>query len=338
MNTSAPHSMAPDTGFAAMGNAYRANARVDVGSPDFVARLDAWRPGNSLVWRGIRGALPQAVGLTREKCMVEDHRICFVRGGRKRDAPVLLLHGFGASKENWLHMQPLIGKGFSMIAPDLPGFGESDFHPGQSYDFLSQARRVAAFIEASSSGPVHLIGNSMGGAIAAYVAAARPDLVRSLVLMNAAGIPGREQSTFERTVMTGNNTLVPRTLAHTRRLAALVVARGEVMSWAIAPVLHAEMRHRYHVNHRIFSDILDVQEDPRIVFSRISAPTLVLWGDSDRVLSASSAHEMASIIPGAEYRILRGVGHLPMVEAPLRTTRAMTRLWRHADSIRGEQN
>lgn len=334
MRTTPTRSVTTSAGFSDMGRAYTANARVNVRSPAFVARLDAWRPDQSLVWRGIREALPPVVGLRRDECQIDGHRIGFVRGGRRQDVPVLLLHGFGSCKENWLQMKPLLGKGFRMIAPDLPGFGESDFHPSQSYDFLSQARRIEAFIEHVAGEPVHLVGNSMGGAIAAYVASTRPDLVRSLVLMNAAGVHGTEQSTFERTVMTGNNTLVPKTLAHTRRLAELVVARGAVMSWAIAPVLHAEMRNRYHVNHRIFSDILNVQEDPRNVFSRISVPTLVLWGDTDRVLSASAAHEMASLIPGAECRILRGVGHLPMIEAPFRTKRAIERLWRRADSLR----
>lgn len=335
MTATPSNSSSADAGFSAMGHAYRANARVDVKSPTFLARLEGWRPARSLLWQGIRGALPPALGLMRGRCRVDGHRIHFVHGGGRRDAPVLFLHGFGSIKENWLQMRPLIG-GYRMIAPDLPGFGESHFHADQSYDFVSQARRVAAFIESVARGPVHLVGNSMGGAIAAYVASTRPDLVRSLVLMNAAGVPGSEQSAFERTVMSGKNTLVPKTLAHTRRLAEFVVARGAVMSWAVAPVLHAEMRHRYHVNHRIFSDILDVPEDPRHVFARISVPTLVLWGDSDRVLSASSAHVMASIIPGAKCRVLRGVGHLPMIEAPLKTTRAMKRLWRHADSLRGD--
>lgn len=167
----------------------------------------------------------------------------------------------------------------------------------------------------------------MGGGIAGVVAARHPEVLRSVTLMNAAGVPGARPSLFEQAVVSGRNELIPRTLSETARLISLVTSRGSRLNALAAPLLHAELAHRFHVNHRLFHDMLEVDVEPAQEFARIRIPALVLWGEQDRVLDVSSAAAMAQVIPGSTQTVLPGVGHLPMIEAPLMTARALRAFW-----------
>src|SRR5215813_3322976 len=96
--------------------------------------------------------------------------------------PAVYVHGLGGSATNWTDLADLLSDRLDGQAIDLPGFGHSD--PARRYTVTALADRVVRWIEVSDRGPVHLIGNSLGGAIVTRVAAVRPDLVRSLVLIS----------------------------------------------------------------------------------------------------------------------------------------------------------
>jgi pimeloyl-ACP methyl ester carboxylesterase len=313
--------------FVAMADDYRRNAVVDVTSEEFQRRLRRWRPRSPAVWSLLRRVSPALVGMARNRACVMEHRLCFLEGGRSGGEPVVLLHGFGSSKENWLALAPLLGRRHRIIAPDLPGFGESGFYPDSHYGLGAQAERMASFIHSQIGQPVHLVGSSMGGGIAGLIAARFPEIVRSVTLMNAAGVPGARCSHFEQMVASGRNELIPRTLGETAKLMSLVVARGASLGFLAAPLLQAELVHRYGVNHRVFSDILGVDVEPAVEFSRIQVPALVLWGERDRVLDVSSAEAIAHLIPGSRRIVIPDVGHLPMIEAPFLTARALREFW-----------
>ncbi len=118
--------------------------------------------------------------------------------------PALCVHGFAGSSANWTDLMarlsemqfplgtPQTRTGPPGVAPlaaealDLPGFGQSPPPPDGRYSIRDQAATVARLIERRGRGPVHLIGNSLGGAVATRVAATRPDLVRSLILISPA--------------------------------------------------------------------------------------------------------------------------------------------------------
>ncbi|MDF3029789.1 MAG: alpha/beta hydrolase fold protein [Moraxellaceae bacterium] len=323
-NDRAPQALA---GFSGMAAAYRRNAVVDVAAAEFQRRLVRWRPRADVVWTALRRLSPALTGMARRHSWILDHRLVFIEGGCRQGEPVVLLHGFGSSKENWLTLAPLIGRRYRVIAPDLPGFGESGFNRNVRYGLAEQAERIARFIDRHVGEQVHLVGSSMGGGVAGFVAARHPELLRSVTLMNAAGIPGGRPSFFEQAVVSGRNELIPRTLGETVRLASLVLSRGGRLRALAAPLLHAELAHRYHVNHRLFHDILDVDVEPAHEFARIRVPAHVLWGAQDRVLDASSAEAMARVIPGSTHTVLPGVGHLPMLEAPFMTARTLQAFW-----------
>ncbi|MGZ4637935.1 MAG: alpha/beta fold hydrolase, partial [Actinomycetes bacterium] len=100
--------------------------------------------------------------------------------------PAVLVHGLGGSATNWTDLMGLLQDRLDSAAIDLPGFGWSPPPPGHDYSLAAHARAVIGFLEAEGTAPVHLFGNSLGGTVSVLVAAARPDLVRTLTLVSPA--------------------------------------------------------------------------------------------------------------------------------------------------------
>ena len=109
-----------------------------------------------------------------------------MRRGPDGREPGLFVHGLGGSATNWTDLMGLLEGAVSSEAVDLPGFGFSAPPPGRRYTVGAHARAVVAHLERSGRGPVHLFGNSLGGAVSTRVAADRPDLVRTLTLVSPA--------------------------------------------------------------------------------------------------------------------------------------------------------
>src|ERR1044072_5432484 len=109
--------------------------------------------------------------------------------------PALYLHGLGGSSQNWSALMPLLDGLVDSEALDLPGFGDSPPPDDGDYSVTGHARSVIRYLDAAERGPVHLFGNSMGGAVATRVAAVRPDLVRTLTLVSPALPETRVQRT-----------------------------------------------------------------------------------------------------------------------------------------------
>jgi len=101
-------------------------------------------------------------------------------------APAVFIHGLGGNSSNWTDLMWLLSDRVHGLAPDLPGFGRSGPAAAGEYGPQAQARVVAALIRERFAEPVHVFGNSMGGAIAVQLAGREPDLVRSLTLVSPA--------------------------------------------------------------------------------------------------------------------------------------------------------
>jgi pimeloyl-ACP methyl ester carboxylesterase len=100
--------------------------------------------------------------------------------------PALYIHGLGGSSQNWSELMLLLEGVVDGEAVDLPGFGDSPPPDDGDYSVTGHARAVIRYLDAQARGPVHLFGNSLGGAVATRVAAVRPDLVRTLTLISPA--------------------------------------------------------------------------------------------------------------------------------------------------------
>ncbi|HEX4856517.1 MAG TPA: alpha/beta fold hydrolase, partial [Limnobacter sp.] len=129
-------------------------------------------------------------GLRRRRATVLDHELVWLEGGNPDGAPVVLLHGFASNKENWLSLVPFLLKQYRLFVLDLPGWGESQFNANLPYGLDDQVERVAAWMRAHVPAPAHVVGNSVGGLVAALLAGRHVDLVHTLCLMNPAGGKG----------------------------------------------------------------------------------------------------------------------------------------------------
>lgn len=292
------------------------------------SKLAKWRPKFTL-WRCLQPLMEIQVGLKRRVEQVGDHKICYWAGGNSAGPVLVLLHGFGSSKENWSFLAAKLRRDYYLLIPDLAGFGDSDFNPDADYRMAAQADRIAQWLKQLGVEKAHVAGSSMGGAIAAQLASRHAELVDTLCLMNAAGVPGRHLTQMESGIAAGVNYLAPTRARDTYLVFAIALHRRQRMFGMLLGFFMAGvMSHRKVVNDFIFSQLIDSLKDTYLNLGGINAPTLVLWGDSDQVLDVSCADQFCEQISGAKAMILPSVGHLPMLEAPTLTARVLGDFWR----------
>jgi pimeloyl-ACP methyl ester carboxylesterase len=263
--------------------------------------------------------------------------------------PALYVHGLGGSSQNWTDLAGLLADRLDGQAIDLPGFGRSE--PGLRYTLPSFADRVIRWIEHSDRGPVHLFGNSLGGAVSVRVAALRPDLVRTLTLVSPA-LPFLD---FRRSLQGRMLPLlaIPRAeqLAAWRlaQLAPEVMAQ-QSMEACVADITRIseqrrqeaveEIRVRYEESHyaaayvRTFRGIVSSFLRSYLPGSgslwrmagAVRARTLVVGGRQDRLVDVRVAPQTARVIPDSRLLMLDGVGHVAQLEVPRLVARAVVGL------------
>jgi pimeloyl-ACP methyl ester carboxylesterase len=258
--------------------------------------------------------------------------------------PAVYVHGLGGSAQNWTDLSGLVSDRLSGLALDLPGFGRSDAPPRGGYTQRAYAARVTRVIEHAGRGPVHLFGNSLGGAVAARVAATRPDLVRTLTLISPAMpfiqprsaharmLPVLMVPRARRAVAERVRSLPPEQLAAgilsicfadmsrvaPQRMAEAVAeatARQEV-PWAAEAYVHA-------LRGLAGSFLVPRPWSLWGLAAKITAPTLVVWGAADRLVSVLLAERTATTIPDSRLLVLDGVGHTAQLEVPRILARAV---------------
>ena len=265
----------------------------------------------------------------------------------RRDAtePALYVHGLGGSSLNWTDLAYLLADRLDGQAIDLPGFGRSD--PARSYRIAALSERVIAWIEHSGRGPVHLFGNSLGGAVTVRVAGTRPDLVRTLTLISPAMpfidprrsaqarlLPLLLLPRVERIVMWRLASITPEAMAR-QVIAACFADPDGVRPERVAEAIE-EIRRRYSVPWfmaaymrtlrglmgEFLRSYLPGEGSIWRAASRITAPTLVITGDADRMVDVRAAPAVARLIPDSRLLILDGVGHVAQMERPELVARA----------------
>lgn len=282
----------------------------------FIACLSAaWWGLPSLFAQPLLAANRMSAGLSEKTVAAAGHEVHYLEGGQGE--PLVLLHGIFAEKDHWVDFaRPLTGS-WRVVAPDLPGFGESGRREGEAYDYAAQVQRLEALLDALQIRRAHLAGSSMGGTLAVLFAQRHPERVASVALIGSPhGIRTPRASGMDALIDAGEAPLVARSPAEFERMAALVF---EQPPWLPYPILH---RARETAARNAASDLRIWREqlkDRYLLDERIAgliAPTLVLWGDADRVFHASGAAVLRARLPQARVQLLPGVGHLPMMEVP----------------------
>ncbi len=229
---------------------------------------------------------------------------------------VVLIHGFGANKENWVRFAANLTENYHVVAMDLPGHGQSSKDLDIRYDIDDQVGYVHEILQELKLQTFHLAGNSMGGAISSLYAATYPEEVLSLWLFNPGGIY-KYESEFNRLLKDGKNPLIINNTDDFDGLMDFAMEKKPFIIWPITSVLAEKALKNKAINHKIFDDI---HGDHHYVFQdelkNIKAPTLILWGRKDRILDVGNASVFEALIPGSRKVIFEDIGHLPMLEIP----------------------
>jgi len=270
------------------------------------------------VAKNIITSLRGLAGLSQKSIRVGKYTIVFLEGGRGES--VLLLHGFGADKDNWNLFSQYLTKSYHVIAPDLPGFGESSKIWGDQYNIAAQVERVHEFVKEIGLKKFHLVGNSMGGLIAGVYAATYPDEILTLGLLDPAGVIDREPSQFSLELEKGKNPLIVESVSDYDKLLDFTFVKPPVIPDPLKSHFAEMAVQSKDFNKKVFIEATPGNQLERIM-TEIQAKTLILWGDTDRVLSVSSAGVLQKGIENAKIIIMKDCGHLPMVERHEETAR-----------------
>lgn len=256
----------------------------------------------------------QRAGLLRKQIELPGGlRYVYLEGGKGET--LMLLHGFGANKDNFTRAARLLTPHYRVIMPDLVGFGESAHPQEADYSPQAQAVRLKALAQALGIKSLHLGGSSMGGQIALSYAALHPAEVKSLWLLDPAGIWTAPESELQKIIReTGRNPLMVKSEDDFVEVIAFVMSDPPFMPRPMLDVMAQERIQNFALEERIFEQIKADSVEKRV--SGMVTPTLIVWGGNDRVINVATAEVLHKLMPNSKVVLMPGIGHLPMLERP----------------------
>jgi pimeloyl-ACP methyl ester carboxylesterase len=310
-----------------------ATARTDVGAPlsQVAIPLSLGLTRRALLRAGAQSHERRLAGVLTHFFQIEGRR------GSDPHMPVVLIHGIADSALTWAFTVRGLANVGPIYAVDLPGFGQSGHPPGRRYASIAEHTAVvAALIREALGRPALLVGNSMGGWIAARLALEAPELVRGIALLDPGGALLEGRASWDpfvaavavpdlrsvRLIYRQMFGRVPLSLYLAQRGFQAMFLRESVRQFVQAAVEAAD-------SEDILASGFFAPEDLR----RINVPTALIWGGRDRFLPAGSFEFFRDNMPAARIHVLKRVGHLPQREAP----RAVVRIVRGlARELRGQ--
>jgi pimeloyl-ACP methyl ester carboxylesterase len=253
-------------------------------------------------------------GLAARTLTVDGLKWSYLDGGRGE--AVVFVHGFGADKYRFGPVVPSISRSFRVIAPDLPGFGQSSKPTTLSYDIPSQSRRLAAFLDAVGLDRFHLFGLSMGGYLSAFYAAQHPERVLSLALIDAAGVRSPTPSHMLRRYEEDGTVLL--LYRNRRQFEELLSSLFYDPPWIPGFIKGYTVRQSladFDVRRKVLDDLVAGGTD--LLDGRledIRAETLVMWGADDKIVDPSSVNVFTRGIPKSRAVVFEACGHVPIIE------------------------
>jgi pimeloyl-ACP methyl ester carboxylesterase len=249
--------------------------------------------------------------------------------GQRNGPALVLLHGSNASLHTWEPWVAQIGDQFRMISIDLPGHGLTGPVPSEDYSQEAMMQFVNEFTTVMNVERFALAGNSMGGAIAARFAIRYPERLTALILVNAAGMPTKTATDPGLGFVIARTPVIQNVMLYVspRSLFEDGLKKAIVNDALVTP----EMVDRYWILNRKTGNraaSLKRFQTPFDNFipenvARISAPTLIIWGDKDTLTPPDIGQAYNAAIRGSKLVVFRNTGHAPMEEVPDQSARAV---------------
>jgi pimeloyl-ACP methyl ester carboxylesterase len=253
----------------------------------------------------------------------------FARPAR-RGLPLVGIHGFGGDKETWLFMAALVGRARGMIGIDLPGHGRSDDIPEDRASVRHHAEAVVRTLDHLGIERAIICGNSMGGGVALRLAVSWPDRVAGIVLVASVGRDVHAGGALA--WADGDNPLIPRE-QDIDQFMKLALERPPPVGRAVIRYVVTQRVRRAEALHRLFRGFVRAGGDAGVPsdVAQIRCPALVIHGEQDRIIDKRTSEDLRNALPRAELVVMRGVGHVPQLEAPRATSRLIERFARTLD-------
>lgn len=241
--------------------------------------------------------------------------------------PIVLIHGTSSSLHTWDGWTEVLKRERRVIRFDLPGFGLTGPNAEHDYSITAYVRFVVATLDALHVRRAILAGNSLGGFVAWATAAAHPDRIERIILVDSSGYPPKPQSVpigFRIARMPVLNRLMQNTLPRHIIESSLKNVYGDPSK--VTPELVDRYRdmtlragNRVAIVHRFRQGYTGNQDQIRA----LRLPTLILWGSRDRLVPPEHGQAFARDIPGSKLVMFDGLGHVPQEEDPAATLAAV---------------
>jgi len=262
---------------------------------------------------------------THEECITEpvfEGNVCTLQANRDAKTGVILIHGLDGSYEDWQKTIPALAKNFHVLVFDLPGFGKSD-KGSQDYTPTRYAR-LAQFLSNRyfQDKSYHIVGHSMGGAIALRFASQQPQRFQRLVLIDAAGmLHPLVMTKFQAGSMLQRKSGVPQTREFAERLSGRILEKIDGLPFSPNDIVNTALgRERLLQGGPSYIAAMGLAEENfSYAIASVTAPTLVLWGDNDLTTPLRTGRVLAGNMQHAELEIIADAGHEPMRDQPERT-------------------
>lgn len=257
--------------------------------------------------------------LPEKRILIDGLDLCYTELGDPSKPPLILIHGLGSDLQIFRWNAREWAEHFHVFALDLPGHGQSA-KPAIPYSLNLFQRIIRGFMKRKKLQKTRLLGYSMGGLISTLFTANHPDLIERLVLLAPAGYRSEKTpiSTIKRMARVLKNPLYPlvRDSLFKKRFHSFYHRFTPEMDVLFEEALAISERRDYlgwlQAVGQSLESILRNPGNP--AYGKVKAPTLILFGENDRIVPASCARPMAQEIPGATVRIYPNCGHSLVVE------------------------
>ena len=255
--------------------------------------------------------------ISKQIAISDDLNVSYLENSTKSDKTLVLIHGFGVSKENWLLLADELDDKYHLIIPDLIGHGDSSKPMDIDYSIANQAKLLRKFLVKFKEKNIVLVGNSMGGAVALEYAYRYN--AKSLILLNSLGLQV-ERSYVDKLGAKKAKELYLNVCSIEKMKEIIDLAY--VKPPYIPDILLEELTKIKCQNSKLeeykYSFILDeelnVKDNLTDKAKAIKIPTLIIWGREDKLISIKNAEAFHKYIKNSKLVVFDNIGHMPMLE------------------------
>lgn len=264
----------------------------------------------------------------KQTTISNDLNVSYLENNIKSDKTLVLIHGFGANKDNWLQFAKELNSKYHLIIPDLIGDGESSKPKNIDYTIPNQTKMLKEFLNKFKNKNIVLIGNSMGGQIALNYAYHHK--IDSLILIDPMGIK-IEESFVDKLGKEKLEEIYLNvcTIAKMEKMIEIGYNKPPYIPSFILEHLTNEKCKVSNLDRLKYEGLYDknlnLLDDMTNKSKEINIPTLILWGREDKVISVKNAYSLNQYIKNSELIVFDELGHMPMIEDAELTANSITK-------------